>query len=327
MKGVQSGHPSGPGKPGLGSGTLWKSLGICGLGFVLCLLLRFPLKTVGWDIPSEIATHAGIGFLVAGILIWTLEFNAKRLLHREVREYIDVVAEDVYKALLERLVPEEIFNEIDDILRTDVIRRDCEYIITFTKPYPGMLPGYFVIRRDLTFKVENQLNRSTTFWARSIYSGAERPDSAAWRGRRFHSRLEVNGKEVVIEEGKNLVIRNGLTVLEHPVHLPPLGSAEILLQGEEPCPVAASRNSYIQGTPVIGLKVTVRNGHEDLIRDPFVQMNHPAREQVKYAPVLGRYVLDRAFFPGQGFEVGWQTAETSGLAEELSGESVQDAER
>jgi hypothetical protein len=296
--------------------ALWKSLAICFGGALACFLLKYPLREHGWQVSTEIATEVGIAFLVAGVLTLTLEYNAKRLLHREVKRFLDSVAKDVYTALLERVVPEEIFDELNDILRTDVVRRNCEYHIVFAKPYSDMPKGYFVLRRTLTFTVENQLSRRTTFFARSVYAGSEDLASTAWRGRHFHSRLEVNGEDIPLEEGRNLFERDDQIVLEHPVHLGPHETAEVLLQGEEPCWIEASRTSYIQGTPVIGIRVTLQNEYPEAIGQVAVEMNHPAREEMKYTAAMGRYVLDRAFLPGQGLQIFWHMAE----ARQVTGE-------
>lgn len=328
---MESGERSVPARsrpePELGNWALWRTFLVCLGGAAGFFWANNQLAKLGMTSWAEIATHVGIAFLVAGVLLITLEFRAKRVLHREVLGFLDEVARNVYKALLERIVPEEVFNEMNEILRTEVIRRDCEYWITFMKPRSDMPPGYFVIRRTLTFTVENQLNKSTVFPIRSVYSGSEKLTSDAWRGRQFHTRLEINGSPVRIEEGKNLFMRDGKPVLEHPIRLGPRGSgtdsAEVLLLGEEPCFVAAGHNSYTQGTPVIGIKVTIFNEHPEAITAPSVQMNHPAREQTKHVAALSRYHLERAFLPGQGFEIGWETTEGRPAAQLSAAEADQ----
>ncbi|HXO18490.1 MAG TPA: hypothetical protein VOA87_01045 [Thermoanaerobaculia bacterium] len=297
--------------------TFLISVGVTGVGFLVFFLLRYA---VGRWFPrhpflGEMITHIAVGFLVAGIIIVALEFNAHRLLHRQVHGFLESVSKNVFQALLERIVPKEIFEEMNDILRGKVIRKNCEYVITFAKHYPDMPRDYFVIRRILTFTVENLLNEPTDFPVRSIYSGSEDLASAAWMGRQYHLKLMVDNQQVEIKKGKNLLVRNGLTVLHHPVHLGSKGSAEVFLQSEEPCRIDASRNSYIQGTPAIGIRVNIHNELPDVIEILSVQMNHPARELMKTTPELGRYVLDRAFLPGQGFEIAWKTLPSVGAKE------------
>jgi len=231
--------------------------------------------------------------------------NVEQVVRREVRQFIDLFSKDAFQAVLERIVPEAVFLEIRNILNSEVIRSDCEYKITFKKPYPGMPAGYFVIQRALSFKVRNLLNRSAIFPVRSSYSGDEDPTSAAWLGRHYHLDLSVNNQKITIEKDKNLFLREGVTVLDEPVRLAPQGEAEIFLRSEEPCRIEAGRNSYIQGTPLIGIEVDVRNEYPEEIGASEVQMNHPAASEM-ICDQFGRYILKRAFLPGQGFQVLWK---------------------
>ena len=87
----------------------------------------------------------------------------------------------------------------------------------------------------------------------------------------------------------------------------PRESKEITLHGEEPSPLSAARNSYLQATPVIGIEVEIINEYREKIGDAEVQMNHPAAGEAR-PNGIGRYNLRRAFLPGQGFQVIWKDA-------------------
>jgi hypothetical protein len=300
----------------LGKAALWTSLGICLAGSAVCFLARVPLLDRKWATFAEISTHVGVAFLVAGILLVTLEFNAKRLLHREVREFLDLVAKNVYKALLERIVPPEIFAEMNDLLRAKVIRRHCEYVITFAKPTDDLPAGYFVIRRSLSFRVENLLNISTTFPVRSVYVGyvnEEDPTVDVWKDRSYHTGLFINNKEIPIVKGQNLSVDGDVIILDQALHLAPKGWADVILLGEEPCRTAAGKNGYVQGTPVIGIRVNVVNEFPEEIGESTVLMHHPASGKMEHFAALNRYSLDHAFLPGQSFEVRWKIKSTSPL--------------
>jgi len=221
------------------------------------------------------------------------------------REIADQMAKDVLQAVVGWRVPDELFFEAKKILESRILRKNCEYVITFVAPYPAMPDGYFVIRRDLSFTVTNLLQETTTFEARSSYSGDVDLTSEAWQGRHYHLNLAVDGQKIQIQPNRNLFVKEGITILSEPVRLAPGGSARISLLGEEPCRIEAGRNTYIQGTPVIGVSVKIVNGYPEVISAAGVQMNHPEAAKMKVES-QGRYVLDRPFLPGQGFQIYWQ---------------------
>lgn len=233
--------------------------------------------------------------------------DVERVVRQEVRQFVDLYSKNAFESVLERIVPEPIFVEIQEILRTEVLRRDCEYVITLAQPYETMPPGYFIVRRELSFEVENLLNRSTTFVVRSSYMGGEELGSMSWWRRPFHLELKVNGVAVSISD-KNLSRQDGTTVLQEEVPLPPRGKAQIFLKGEEPCRVDTGWNAYIQRTPAAGIQVDIRNEYAEAIEALGVQMHHPAAKDMMQ-PLSWRFVLARAFLPGQGFLVLWRRRE------------------
>jgi hypothetical protein len=293
-------------EPTAGRGSFSRPLVICAIGFVASFWAEYTFGLWHWPVPLEFAREAAIAFLIAAILYAALEYNAERVAHEETIRFRDLVSKDVFQALMGRIVPGPVFHEINDILHSDVVRSDCEYVISFLKPYPEMPPGYFVIRRDVMYVVANLLSRITTFWVRSYHSNDLKLDATAWQERNFHLKLSVNGEEVPLQVGVNLFIEADAATFEYPIRLGPRESARVSFRGEEPALVSAGRNTYLQATPGIGLKVEVRNEYAEVIGPWEVQMNHPGRDEVERDD-FGRYVMKRAILPGQGFQVLWKS--------------------
>src|ERR1700681_1864953 len=196
--------------------VLWTSIAICislmGLGF----WGHFGLAN---RLASEIFLHIAIAAIVAFILILTLEFNARRFSLREEVQFRGLISRDVFQALFGRIVPPEVIYEIDDILRRDTIRRKCQYRITLQSK-AGMPPGYFVLRREVMFEVENLLKREVEFEAQSSHSDDEDLGSSAWPHANFHVGLLVDNRPVKLTT-KNLVVEGNVTRLTHKVRLGP----------------------------------------------------------------------------------------------------------
>ncbi|MES1244467.1 MAG: hypothetical protein ABUT39_22875 [Acidobacteriota bacterium] len=322
-----------------GRRSLQRALRISGEGFGAALLLHFMLEyflknykiapPFGslTEVLSEGFLHLAIGFLVAGIVVWAIEFDSKRtthqeikefvdLVHQEIHDFVDLVSKDVFKAVLERIVPDPVFTEVKNVLLSEVSRTDCRYRITLLR---GQAPqGYFVIRRELGFTVQNRLDRNVFFPVRSTHvSDDATPISLEEAGRHFHLLLTIDEGTIPLEPNKNLFLRDGRIVLEHALMLAPGTSARIFLKGEEQTRIEAGQNSYLQGTPVVGIEVEVKNEYPDVIGVVDVQMNHPSGSAMRRNE-FGRYFLDRAFLPGQGFYIVWRKVQAGQADEPLA---------
>jgi hypothetical protein len=290
--------------------VIWTSVAICvslvGLGFWGHFGLADPLL-------SQICLHIAIAAIVAFILILTLEFNARRFSRLEAKQFRDLVSQDVFQALFGRIVPPEVFYEIEDVLRRDTVRRNCRYRITFL-PKEGMPAGYCVIRREVMFDVQNLLNRDVEFDVKSSHSNDEDLGSEAWPHSDFHVGLKINNQAVDLK-AEHLTVDGNFTRMKYKVALAPGEVKSIWLQGEEPSRISSGRNTYLQGTPVIGIDVEVRND-VPLIDRVDVSMNHA--EFKAEQDDFGHYFLKRAFLPGQGFQVTWKAkrVELPGLVPE-----------
>jgi hypothetical protein len=292
------------------------SLFICFALASFCFWQNLELKELH-PIWGELLLHLAIAFVVAGTITGVLEFQAQRLAEREAVRFRKQVSRDVFQALFGKIVPKEVFAELNDVLHSPIVRRDCKYRITFRPPDPGMPRDYFIIRREVTYEVENLLSQPISFVARSSHSEDLDLSAAGWK-KNFHSDIFVNGKKLPLIEGENFFVEGTAMRIAHSLMLPSRGSATIAFHGEEPSRVSAGRNSYLQATPVIGMEVDVINDYKDAIEALGVQMNHPAAPEPT-PNQIGRYLLERAFLPGQGFQVRWREkrqAETRGETEQ-----------
>ena len=280
----------------------------CLIGAAISFMLHFLLEEKsrgGRALIGEIALHAGIAFIIALILTLALEAQARRIADQEMKGFLRRVSQDVLEAVFETIVPTEIMDEFKNIFRFEVKRTDCEYMVTFKKPAPGV-EGFVVVRRELMFKVVNTLDRDVVYTIRSYHEADE--EFPFGEGERFnhHLGLRVDGKTVDLVEGQNMFKGNGYARLEQPVTIKKGKDVEVYLDGEEPIALSARSSSYVLQTPVIGIRVVIINEFTDAIREPKVVMNHPQWQEMKKNYGEGRYDLARAFLPGQGFQVLWK---------------------
>ena len=242
------------------------SLFIC-LGLAsFCFWQQHELAAAGHNVWSELCLHIGVSFVVAATIIAVIELKAQRLAERETRRFRNQVSRDVFKALLGQIVPTEVVQEINNILHSEIVRRDCQYRIIFRRPNQGMSKDYFIIRREVTYKVENLLSHKTTFVARSSHSEDADLIAAHWSNRNFHLKLLVDNVELPLIQGKNIFIDGDSMRLAQEVTLGPRQIRSIAFHGEEPSRISAGRNSYLQATPVIGIAVDVVNEYQAVFR-------------------------------------------------------------
>lgn len=275
-------------------------------------LLDFWAKANGYKTWAEIFHHLSTAFIVALVSIVGIEINAKRRAERELARFVaefesyrKLISENVFEAVLGRIVPEQLTQEIHEILRIPFVKLSTQYIIRFSKPYPGMSADYCVVRRDLSFKVKNVTAEPQVFQVRSAYTSDENLKSANWGERPFHLALIVNRKPVPPE----MFLTEDKHVMDYPVKLAPRKEARIFIRSEEPMRLEANRSFYYQSTPVDGLEVIIDNSHQEVIKEIEVQMHHPGRQGVLHESYRNRYILRRAFLPGQGFEAIWRKTE------------------
>jgi len=276
---------------------------ICLLGFIISFFSHHyvgeKFKEHEHDLLSQLFLESSVAFMIAGILTVTLEHTARRRMARENQEYAKSIGEDVFKGILQHLVPPVVFTEIDRLLKIKFIRRNCEYTITFTdKDTPA---GLITVLREISFDVENLSEEEVIFPVRSAYSG--HPEITATK-REFHLQLKIAQKplpdlEPYIKQDANFMY------FDYPLSIEPLGKVSVYMKGGELYATQPGSSSYIQGSACDGLKVRIVNECRSKIKEVDLLMHHPAPKKETVSNSKQDYSLQRAFLPGQGFEIRW----------------------
>src|SRR5690349_14343 len=98
-----------------------------------------------FKILAEACLHLAIAFVVAGTVIALIEIRAQQAAEEENEKFRKQILSNAHQALYERLVPPEVFAEINNILHTDIVRSNCKYVITFLPPDEGMPDDSFIV--------------------------------------------------------------------------------------------------------------------------------------------------------------------------------------
>jgi len=264
---------------------------------------------------GEICLHVSIAFMVAFILTLLVEYNAKLISDREARRQQSKIASNVYSAVMDRLVPPVVARELESILKKPVVKELCIYTLSFLRPYAGLGPSYFVLRREVTFHLKNLLTHALDYPLDSYIEKEFIESKLVSDGDRHfavprHIKLTVKGEEIKLRDGLNLHVEKRYIHLEHSVNLAAGETVEIYLSGEEVMPLNDGKSTYVQLTPITNLEVVVHNNYEEKLSIGGIQLNHPRWESFKPSQD-GIYRFSGGILPGQGFEITWHSKEKS----------------
>jgi len=226
---------------------------------------------------QRLRQHTALALLVSVILLVTVEWHTRTQIRREVQAYRDQVGRDVWSAVSGRLVKEPIAREIDDILKSEIVRHECDYTLTFMT-YPGLPSDYIVLKREVTYKLRNLTNKQGYRFPlmSSILSSV--PDITC---------KDQEGNDIVLpghrqfcEDGKQVDLSKALMpedkrCIRYEVELPKDYDqfVEIYLDSDEVV-TRTGANSYTFVSPTIDLEVTVHNRIPDQIKLTGVYIHH-----------------------------------------------------
>jgi len=259
---------------------------------------------------QEFALHLAVSLLVAFTVIVSVEIYASQRKKQESREHEKNLAISVWKAIFERFIPEGVVRELEGIVKTEAIKEDCRYVLTFLRPYLNMAEDRIVLRREARFKVRNIKNKTIDYPLRASITD-EQEDCLV---------QDRDGKEVIVPRHLSAVVNNVVLPLESIVTVNERNQKrnleyivsidrdqapiDVYLASEEMVPLQGL-NAYLQLTPIHDLTVEVRNNCEELIEILGVQFNHPNVAGVKKSPEWV-YEYKGGILPGQGFQVSWK---------------------
>jgi hypothetical protein len=261
------------------------------------------------DFAREICVHLAIAFVVAVIIIVTVESSSASRTRREVRDYRDAVAREVWQAIFGRLVPQEIAKELDTIMKATVVKDDCRYVLTLKPAYTGMKEGFLVIRREVTYTLRNITNHRMTHPINvSIHNEYEDMNAQDEDGTAItlprHLDLKIDkatppgGIAAFLKDDEFGRKRK----LDYDINLGPGEAKELYLCNEEQARVT-DQNLYVQLGFVISLQLFIQNHHPGIVVDQ-AQLHHPNWKS--FTPGAdGTYRHIGAILPGQSFVVRW----------------------
>lgn len=263
-----------------------------------------------------VAKHASLALFVAGLLILVVDIHTKRETRneaeryrsqtkQEVEEYTKGVAENVWKAVASRIVPDEICKEIDSVLKSPVLKDDCRYTITIGIPYEGIEEDEIVVRRTLRFFAKNLTGiEPTTYPMKAHIKNPLDDREVKLDGIDYilprHVECQVGQQTISVEENLNAEDRR---LFEYDVAVPKEGGILISLVFDEICEISET-NVYTTGTPMKDLTVMVINNAKEKVEIKETRLHHP-READFVRVQDNLWVFKGGVLPGQAFSVSW----------------------
>jgi hypothetical protein len=273
-------------------------------------------KTTFW---AGLAHHAALALFVAGLLILVVDIHTRHAARKgaeksredtrkDIETYRNSIAEDVWKAVSGRLVPDDICREIDTILKGDVVKEDNDYTITIAVPYEGLAAGTLVVRREVSYLARNLTGTEGAIYPMRSSISSSLPDRPVRKDGQDislprHIRCAIDGLEIPAAQ---YLDPKDQRVLRYDVELPKDGGRRIYLVWDEICK-DADTNFYTTTLSSKDLTVRVINMAADRIR--------LRRNEVRLLhPRAGDFVMTQedlwefkgGILPGQSFAVSWE---------------------
>ncbi|MBZ0114048.1 MAG: hypothetical protein K8J08_16410 [Thermoanaerobaculia bacterium] len=289
------------------------------------------------SLSHQIAEHLAIALVVALVLMVTVEIKAKQRTTRltqdfaertskEIKEYRDSVASEVWKATCERAVPKEIVKLLDGILKYDIVKEDCQYVFTFLS-YPrkaevsavSLLSGeassgqeeVLVLRRELTYHVRNLTDREVDYSASSTilseFPDIEALDDGAAVVIPRHLAMKIDEKPIDLDSAEHPLLSEyggyPHRKLAKPIRIAPEGRASVYICSEEEIR-HRGKSSYIQINPMINVTIMIKNHLNDRIKILPASLNHPNWKDFLEG-ATGVFTYRGGMLPGQGIRLSW----------------------
>jgi len=269
------------------------------------LLLGEIVRSQETSFWRGLGQHVALALFVAGFLILFVEIRSRQERRKEAELYINRVAENVWKAVSGRLVPDEICKEIDGVLKCDVLKNDCQYTITIGVPYEKVNADSLVVRREVSYAALNLTGVGPITYPlrasiRNILSDIEVELDGVKVTLPRHIRFKIDGKDIPEEE--YLGSDNGRE-LHYDLSIARDKARNVYLVWDEICKLTDT-NIYMTGTPMRNLRVSVINRVPEKLEIKAVHLLHPRATDFRQTQD-NLWIFDGGVLPGQAFTISW----------------------
>ncbi|MEQ9617716.1 MAG: hypothetical protein RIG61_00900 [Deltaproteobacteria bacterium] len=105
---------------------------------------------------QEIARHLALAFIIAAIVIIFVELPSEWRNYKIIIEYANLISNSVWKAISNRSITSPITEELDAIIKMDVIRREFKHKITFIiEGYSDLPDNHMIVRSEVEYLIYN----------------------------------------------------------------------------------------------------------------------------------------------------------------------------
>jgi hypothetical protein len=279
------------------------------------LIFNALIDTHRETFARELTRHAALALFIAGLLILAVDIHTRRSARieaardreetrKDIAAYTRGVAENVWKAVSGRSVPDEICKEIDGILKCDVVKENCQYVITIGLPYENVPDGLIVIRREVSYFARNLTGMQTVYPLRSRIENVL-PDVRVKRDG-IEMTLPKHIKCAVADENipsEKYLSPDNPRLLSCDITLEKDSGKHIYLVWDELCKTT-DVNVYTTLTPMKDLTVRVIKMSEKVVIKE-VLLHHP-RPTDFLMTQDNLWEFKGGVLPGQAFSISWE---------------------
>jgi hypothetical protein len=288
---------------------------------IICVLLSLYRKLKGIDIGSfsnDFILQVGSAFIVAVILILTVETFARRNQAEREEEYLRKVNEDVFRAVFRKSVPSTILTEvIDRVVKPSFIRKDFK-VRYFLEPlqnkkYKECLKG----KVEVEYTLENTTNDWQDYTIRSKISTELLPDKGA--------NLKFGYLQIIRQghpEEKEKIEQNPqefLKFFERSIALEPLEKDLIIRYDVELFLFSRHSDVWVNNSPTENLILTISD--KDGLLQKGAMALHPSSRRLNINvknPVTTEWQIKGGLLPCQGINFWWYPKEPENKVEYIT---------
>jgi hypothetical protein len=116
------------------------------------------------DFSRVMSERAAEALILAGVMIIIVEGLTHYDASKRAQQDKEEISRNVWNAIFDRLVPEEIGAEIQRILKSDICRINPRYVVTLAhNPYSDLPSDHIIVKRELSYRLHNLTGGETQY--------------------------------------------------------------------------------------------------------------------------------------------------------------------